>query len=194
MSTKAIARGRPRGFDVDQALTTAQALFHDKGYDAVGIAALTQAIGINPPSFYAAFGSKAALFERVMDRYVALGLRLDGFAAQGATPAEALHDYLLAAARLYAVCPREAGCLVFEAARGLDGADSTVAARRRKETCRERIRAYLAATHPAVAGVVADTVVAAMSGLSAAAREGWGEARLAAAAEMMATGVTHALR
>ena len=173
-------RGRPRRFDVEAALATAQALFHHRGYDAVGVAALTEAIGINPPSFYAAFGSKAALFERVMDRYMTRGLRLDAFAR--------------AAARLYAACPRETGCLVFEAARGLAGVDSTTAARRRKQACRERIRAFLAPSHPAAADAVADTVVAVMSGLSAAAREGWDGPRLVAVADTAAAGIDQALR
>ena len=58
VSTKQKARGRPRGFDFERALAVAQALFHDKGYDAVGVAELTEAIGINPPSFYAASGAR----------------------------------------------------------------------------------------------------------------------------------------
>ncbi len=47
--------GRPRQFDAEQAIETAQRLFHARGYDAVSVADLTQAFGINPPSFYAAF-------------------------------------------------------------------------------------------------------------------------------------------
>ncbi len=193
MVTKNGTRGRPRRFDLDAALTTAQALFHRHGYDALGVAALTDAIGINPPSFYAAFGSKAALFGRVMDRYMAGGLRLDTFAAPDMGPADTLRAYLAAAARLYAADPAAAGCLVFEAARGTDGADATLAACHRKRACREAIRARLAATHPAVADAVADTVVAVLSGLSAGAREGWDEARLLAVAAMAAAGVAEAL-
>ena len=194
MVTKNMVRGRPRRFNLDAALTTAQALFHEHGYDALGVAALTDAIGINPPSFYAAFGSKAALFERVMDRYMAGGLRLDAFAAPDTSPADVLRAYLEAAARLYAADPRAAGCLVFEAARGTDGADPTRAARHRKQACRDHIRATLAPTNPSVADAVADTVVAVLSGLSAGAREGWDEARLLAVAAMAAGGVADALR
>ncbi|RYH08486.1 MAG: TetR family transcriptional regulator, partial [Alphaproteobacteria bacterium] len=40
-------RGRPRGFDPEQAVATAQRLFHARGYDAVSIADLTAALGIN---------------------------------------------------------------------------------------------------------------------------------------------------
>ena len=62
-------RGRPRKFDPDEALATAQALFQARGYDAVGVADITAALGINPPSFYAAFGSKAGLYARTLCRY-----------------------------------------------------------------------------------------------------------------------------
>ena len=188
-----MTRGRPRGFDVDQALTTAEALFHEKGYDAVGVAALTEAIGINPPSFYVAFGSKAALFERVMDRYVAEGLRLDAFVSPETTPAEAIRAYLRAAARLYAACPRAPGCLVFEAARGAEGASSTSAARQRKQACWARIEAYVVQTHSATAAIVADVVVTILSGMSAGAREGWDEARLLDVATTASAGIADAL-
>ena len=193
MTAKKMTRGRPRGFDVEAAVATAQALFHARGYDAVGVAALTKAIGINPPSFYSAFGSKAALFERVMDRYAANGLTLEAFASPGVAPATTLHAYLTTAARLYAADPHEAGCLVFEAARGGVEAEGTIVARSRKDACRERIRAFIGQSHPAVADIAADAVVATMSGLSAAAREGWGEARLVAVAEVVAESLSKML-
>ncbi|MBX4426362.1 TetR/AcrR family transcriptional regulator, partial [Mycobacterium tuberculosis] len=57
----------------EQAIETAQRLFHARGYDAVSVADLTQAFGINPPSFYAAFGSKLGLYTRVLQRYSQIG-------------------------------------------------------------------------------------------------------------------------
>ncbi|WP_201161175.1 TetR/AcrR family transcriptional regulator, partial [Klebsiella grimontii] len=65
--------GRPRQFDAEQAIETAQRLFHARGYDAVSVADLTQAFGINPPSVYAAFGSKLGLYTRVLQRYSQIG-------------------------------------------------------------------------------------------------------------------------
>ena len=61
--------GRPRSFDMDEALATAIRLFQARGFDAVGVAELVTELGIKPPSFYAAFGSKAGLLERAIDRY-----------------------------------------------------------------------------------------------------------------------------
>ena len=64
-------RGRPRGFDIDAALGVAKRLFHQRGFDGVGVAELSQAIGVTAPSLYSAFGSKCDLFERVLEKYVA---------------------------------------------------------------------------------------------------------------------------
>jgi AcrR family transcriptional regulator len=61
--------GRPRSFDTEKALDSAMHMFWSRGYVATTLSDLTAAMGINRPSFYAAFGSKAALFRTVLDRY-----------------------------------------------------------------------------------------------------------------------------
>src|SRR5258707_12430271 len=66
-----MAMGRPRAFDMDQALEHALQVFWRKGYEASSLADLTEAMGINPPSLYAAFGNKEGLFRKAVDRYVA---------------------------------------------------------------------------------------------------------------------------
>lgn len=62
-------RGRPREFDVDQALAAALRVFWDKGYDGASLTDLTEAMGITRPSLYAAFGNKETLFKRALDLY-----------------------------------------------------------------------------------------------------------------------------
>ncbi|WP_436774259.1 TetR/AcrR family transcriptional regulator [Yinghuangia sp. YIM S09857] len=62
-------RGRPRAFDRDAALAKATRLFWERGYEATSIGELTRAMGINPPSLYAAFGDKKALFLEVVSAY-----------------------------------------------------------------------------------------------------------------------------
>src|SRR5689334_22879157 len=62
-------RGRPRSFDRERALDVALRAFWQRGFDAVSVADLTVAMGITPPSLYAAFGDKKALFREVVDRY-----------------------------------------------------------------------------------------------------------------------------
>jgi AcrR family transcriptional regulator len=66
---KAAALGRPRAFDRDQALDRALDVFWRKGYEGASLCDLTDAMGINPPSLYAAFGNKEALFRKALDRY-----------------------------------------------------------------------------------------------------------------------------
>jgi AcrR family transcriptional regulator len=61
--------GRPRAFDRDTALDQAMEVFWRHGYEGTTIAQLTDAMGINPPSLYAAFGSKEALLKAALDRY-----------------------------------------------------------------------------------------------------------------------------
>src|SRR5882757_5363678 len=62
--------GRPREFDTDQALDKALNVFWRNGYEGTSIADLTEAMGINPPSLYSAFGNKEKLFRKALDRYV----------------------------------------------------------------------------------------------------------------------------
>jgi len=62
--------GRPRAFDVDKALGSALELFWRHGYEGTSLAMLTEAMGINTPSLYAAFGNKEELFSRALERYL----------------------------------------------------------------------------------------------------------------------------
>lgn len=69
METVTAVRGRPREFDVEEALATALRVFWEKGYDGASLTDLTEAMGITRPSLYAAFGNKEALFKRALDLY-----------------------------------------------------------------------------------------------------------------------------
>jgi AcrR family transcriptional regulator len=61
--------GRPRSFCKDEALDRAMTVFWRQGYEGASMADLTKAMGINPPSLYACFGSKEGLFKAVLERY-----------------------------------------------------------------------------------------------------------------------------
>lgn len=63
------SKGRPRAFDRDQALLQALAVFWKRGYEPASVAELCTAMGINPPSLYAAFGNKAQLFLESVAHY-----------------------------------------------------------------------------------------------------------------------------
>jgi AcrR family transcriptional regulator len=62
-------RGRPRSFDRDKALERAMHVFWKQGYEATSVNDLTQAMRINPPSLYAAFGDKEHLYLEALERY-----------------------------------------------------------------------------------------------------------------------------
>src|SRR6201982_3561550 len=61
--------GRPRGFDENAALEAAMRGFWEESYEGAVLSDLTYAMGINKSSMYAAFGDKAGLFRRAMERY-----------------------------------------------------------------------------------------------------------------------------
>jgi len=61
--------GRPREFDLEEALNRAMQVFWEKGYEGASLSDLTEAMGINRPSLYAAFGNKESLFKKVLDNY-----------------------------------------------------------------------------------------------------------------------------
>lgn len=65
------AKGRPRAFDRDQALLQALAVFWRRGYEPASVAELCSAMGVSPPSLYAAFGNKAKLFLEAVAYYEA---------------------------------------------------------------------------------------------------------------------------
>jgi TetR/AcrR family transcriptional repressor of nem operon len=60
---------RPKGYDPDAVVGAALELFWTRGYQATSFDDITRATGVNKPSLYAAFGDKAGLFGRVLERY-----------------------------------------------------------------------------------------------------------------------------
>jgi AcrR family transcriptional regulator len=70
MKTGTGKTGRPISFDKDAALEAAMLLFWERGFEGTSMADLTQAMGLNPSSIYAAFGDKHALFSLAVNRYL----------------------------------------------------------------------------------------------------------------------------
>jgi len=107
-----VPRGRRREFDRSAALEKALVLFWRFGYEGVSIADLTSAIGIAPPSLYAAFGDKAALYREVLALYSSWAeVSIKEFRREG--PIRVLIDELLRKTADAATNPKfPAGCLV----------------------------------------------------------------------------------
>lgn len=107
--------GRPRTFDRDAAITQAMHVFWEHGYDATSLAQLKASIGggISAPSFYAAFGSKQALFTEVMDRYLNTHGRVtESLFDEALPPREAIERTLRRSAKMQCEPEHPRGCLV----------------------------------------------------------------------------------
>lgn len=186
-------RGRPRRFDPEQAVAAAQRLFHARGYDAVSVSDVTDILGINPPSFYAAFGSKGGLYRRVLDRYALTGaIPLSELLRPDRSVAASLAAVLEEAARRYAADPQAAGCLVLEGTRCNDQ-EASKATRAFHVAAEDAIRRYIAVRHPGEAERLTDFVSTTMLGLSAQARNGHGLDELLASARLAASAIAQAL-
>jgi AcrR family transcriptional regulator len=107
--------GRPRTFDRDLAVEQAMHLFWENGYEATSLSQLKAALGggISAPSFYAAFGSKEALFRECAQRY------LDSYATvteclwdDALAPRLAIETALRRSARMQSERGHPKGCMV----------------------------------------------------------------------------------
>ena len=177
-------RQRRPAFDREQGIAISQVLFHQRGFDAVSLSELTEAMNIKPPSFYAAYGSKAELFERAMHRYAhENALPVDQLLTLDRPPAEAVASLLVAAAKQYAGDNTLRGCLITEGMR----ADDPIArnmAEQLGEAAIQKIRSYLDQAFPEAAQVLTDYVLITLRGLSAAACSGISPKRLVAVAQI----------
>lgn len=125
---KSVVRKRRPAFDRERGVEIAEELFHARGYDAVSVADLTQALGIVPPSLYAAYGSKLELFERALLNYVANhSLPVEELLAKEGSPADVLTNLFVAAAIHRTADPLRPGCMVTEAMRADDEKAAAIA-------------------------------------------------------------------
>ena len=108
--------GRPRGFDEDAALEAAMRVFWEKSYEGATMADLTEAMGINRSSMYAAFGDKESIFHRVMERY--LGEPMDYIRQALAQPSlrEVVAGLIDGTAEFLSIRDNPRGCLLIQGA------------------------------------------------------------------------------
>jgi AcrR family transcriptional regulator len=138
--TAAAKPGRPRAFDPDAALERAMHVFWAKGYEGASLSDLTQAMRINRPSLYAAFGNKEQLFRKVLDRYVDGPLAYFGKALATPKARDVIEQIFFGAARMASDPRLPAGCLMVQGALACGDAASSV----RKEAAARRVASEVA--------------------------------------------------
>lgn len=109
-------RGRPAAFDYDQALQQAMHAFWQYGYEGTSMSTLMEVMQMNKASIYAAYGSKEALFNKVVERYVQGPANFMAAALQQPTALEVVSSLLGQAAVMLTAGPHPAGCLVTQGA------------------------------------------------------------------------------
>jgi AcrR family transcriptional regulator len=117
MTDAAVARGRPRAFDREQALRAAQSLIWEHGYEAVSLAQLETRMGIGKTSLYAAFGSKLELLREAADLYLAeAGAKIARLMADAPTTLGGVRQFLDVCAADFTDPARPHGCFLVAAA------------------------------------------------------------------------------
>lgn len=175
-------RGRPRAFDKDAALHKAMRVFWTSGYEGASVSELAQAMGINKPSLYAAFGCKEALFREAIELYekeegAPVGAALEA----GRTARGAIETALRVNARCYTNPDNPRGCMVVVSALAGSPENNPVCSfladsrRESEESFRRRVARGIAegdVPSSADAGRVAAFYATVMNGLSIQARDG----------------------
>lgn len=165
--------GRPRAFDAEQGVATAMRLFWEKGYDTVGVAELSQSIGINPPSLYAAYGSKRALFERALDHYAATQAQFFGRLRDADGPAFETLVTVLQAAALSCTADRTArGCLVMDSTRNCADPEARALTANIRADVRQNVLRLISRDRPDAAEAGADYFMFVLTAISASAVDG----------------------
>jgi AcrR family transcriptional regulator len=173
--------GRPLSFDPDAALIPAMLLFWRHGYEATSMAELTRAMGVTPPSIYAAYGDKKGLFRAAVQRYLTRPQKPVEVIEQARTAEAAARILIEGAAIAYTGTETPAGCLLASSAIAVsaeadDVREELAAIRRNIEMAlRDKIAASIdtgelpEGTDPVVLAAYVMTVI---QGLSTLARDG----------------------
>ncbi|MCZ7426727.1 TetR/AcrR family transcriptional regulator [Micromonospora sp. WMMA1949] len=117
--SQSTALGRPREFDIDEALERAMQVFWARGYDGTSLTDLTSAMGITKSSMYAAFGNKEQLFRKAVQRYAEGPASYVTRALREPTARAVAETFLRGAVRTTTSPGRPAGCLSVQGALAL---------------------------------------------------------------------------
>jgi AcrR family transcriptional regulator len=109
-------RGRPPSFNHDEALEKALNVFWLYGYEGTSMAELTEALGMNKPSIYAAFGNKEELFRKVLAKYLAGPVAFVAEAINQPTAQKVIEKFLFGAVESLTNPNTPRGCMVVQGA------------------------------------------------------------------------------
>ena len=110
------SRGRPRVFDMDEALEKALKIFWARGYEGTSIAELTETLGVNKPSLYAAFGNKEELFYKALLRYASGPVAFVNEVLKEPTARKVAETFLFRAAEYLTDPQHPKGCMIVQGA------------------------------------------------------------------------------
>ncbi|MFK8047049.1 MAG: TetR/AcrR family transcriptional regulator [Halioglobus sp.] len=108
-----MARGRPRKFNEDAALTAAMCLFWEKGLSATSLDDLALAMDMTRPSIYNAFGNKEQIYRTTLARFcTGLDLGIEGILDTSVQLQTALTAFFDQAIEVYCGGNPPMGCLM----------------------------------------------------------------------------------
>lgn len=109
-------RGRPPSFNQDEALEKALNVFWLHGYEGTSMAELAEALGVNKPSIYAAFGNKEELFRKALVKYLAGPVAFVAEALNQPTAQKVVEKFLFGAVEFLTKPNTPRGCMVVQGA------------------------------------------------------------------------------
>ncbi len=107
-------RGRPQKFVNDDALHQAIEVFWAHGYEGTSLTNLTDALNMNRPSIYAAFGNKQTLFSLSLQTYIDEQLVFVDEAVKQETLSEVIE--MLFSKQIDLLTKKKRGCMLVQAA------------------------------------------------------------------------------
>ncbi len=185
------SRGRPARLDRARGAAVAAHLFHQEGYDQIGVASLCDALGVRQPALYRVFKNKAGLFDAALELYGQSPFA--SFLSDEAECAKSSNDLmrriLMRATEVYTADPSRLGCMALEVAFNSKDQDAQRSASVMVENTRAFLIEQFASFGSENSTALADAVLITMRGLSSAARAGQDTATLKDAVDALLSNI-----
>jgi TetR/AcrR family transcriptional regulator, transcriptional repressor for nem operon len=129
VSSSSSVQGRPREFEIDDAVESAMQVFWSRGYHGTSLVDLIDGTGLSRGSLYKAFGDKHGLFIAALQRYIAgASERLSETLRKSASAKMAIREMLTYFAGLSCAEEGQRGCLLLATATEMVPHDAEIAA------------------------------------------------------------------